>query len=260
MFPICQLHSFLSSNLLICCALFILDYISSLPTILDRTPRLCVQKNVVSVSNTSLTVISSKPLNNNTQLGITSISELIHFPSLDYFIPKITTNIFFYFQACVSVLFAILSVNAVQGSYEGGYGGHAGDFGGHGGDYGGHGGGHDISHTVEITKHVPIPVYKHEAVPIPHTVPVPIPKPVAVPVPQPYPVHIKVPQPVAVPVIKTITIPVEKPVPYKVEKEVIYHVEKPVPVPVEKHIPVRIPKPVPVKVPVYKVVYHHSKH
>ncbi|KAJ8966368.1 hypothetical protein NQ317_002910 [Molorchus minor] len=76
-------------------------------------------------------------------------------------------------------------------------------------------GGHDISHTVEVTKHVPVPVYKHEIVKLPHTVPVPIPKPVAVPVPQPYPVHVKIPQPFAVPVIKTITIPVEKPVPYK---------------------------------------------
>ncbi|XP_057653674.1 uncharacterized protein LOC130892318 [Diorhabda carinulata] len=150
---------------------------------------------------------------------------------------------------CVSFLVAIATVNA---GFAGSYGGHEG--------YGGDGGGHDISHTVEITKHVPIPVYKHEAVPIPHTIPVPIPKPVAVPVPQPYPVHVKVPQPVAVPVIKTITIPVEKPVPYKVEKEIPYHVEKPVPVPVEKHVPIKIPKPVPVKVPVYKVVYHHSKH
>ncbi|KAJ8925463.1 hypothetical protein NQ315_009297 [Exocentrus adspersus] len=145
------------------------------------------------------------------------------------------------------------------GDYSSGVGGDI-DGGAEGGyEGGGSSAGVDISQTVEITRHVPIPIYKHEEVPIPHSVPVPVPHPVAVPIPQPYPVHIKVPYPVAIPVIKTIHIPIEKPIPVPIEKPVPYHIEKPIPVPVEVHVPVKIPRPVPVKVPVDECDFLEAK-
>ncbi|GLV41982.1 hypothetical protein CBL_10141 [Carabus blaptoides fortunei] len=110
-----------------------------------------------------------------------------------------------------------------------------------------------VSHNVEITKPVTIPMYKHVTVPVPYAVPVPVPKPVVIPVPQPYQVQILVPHAVPIPVIKTINLPIQKEIPVAVEKEVPYHYEKLVPFHVE------VPRPYPVHVPVYKHIYLDSK-